>query len=91
MRMTYSNIFEHEGINFEQWFAVLFNNKTVRNKGKNTRLALIRRQNARLIERIAARIKRITDDPVIEESCNATQQPLRYQRRICTPKFNTMI
>jgi hypothetical protein len=58
-----------------QWFAVLLNNDTVGNKGKNTRLALIRRQNARLIERLAARIKRITDDPVIEESCNATQQP----------------
>jgi hypothetical protein len=49
-----------------QWFAVLLNNDTVGNKGKNTRLALIRRQNARLIERLAARIKRITDDPVIE-------------------------
>jgi hypothetical protein len=36
---------------------------------------LIRRQNAILIERLAARIKRITDDPVIKESCNATQQP----------------
>ncbi len=50
-------------------------NDTVGNKGKNTRLALIRRQNARLIERLAARIKRITDNPVIEESCNAIQQP----------------
>jgi hypothetical protein len=54
---------------------VLLNNDTVGNKGKNTRLALIRRQNARLIERLAARIKRITDNPVIEESCNAIQQP----------------
>ncbi len=58
-----------------QWFAVLLNNDTVGNKGKNTRLALIRRQNARLIQRLAATVKRITDDPVIEESCNATQQP----------------
>ncbi len=49
-------------------------NDTVGNKGKNSSLALIRRQNARLIERLAARIKRITDDPVIEESCNATQK-----------------
>ncbi len=54
---------------------MLLNNDTVGNKGKNTRLALIRRQNARLIERLAARIKRITDNPVIEESCNAIQQP----------------
>jgi hypothetical protein len=54
---------------------VLLNNDTVGNKGKNTRLALIRRQNARLIVRLAARIKRITDDPFIEESYNATQQP----------------
>ncbi len=53
---------------------MLLNNDTVGNKGKNMRLALIRRQNARLIERLAARIKRITDDPVIE-SYNATQQP----------------
>ncbi len=53
---------------------MLLNNDTVGNKGKNTSLALVRRQNARLIERLAARIKRITDDPVIEESCNATQQ-----------------
>jgi len=73
--MTYSNIFEHEGLNFVQWFAVLLNNDTVGNKGKNTRLALIRRQNARLIQRLTATVKRITDDPVIEESCNATQQP----------------
>jgi hypothetical protein len=51
------------------------NNDTVGNKGKNTRLALIGRQNARLIERLAARIKRITDDPVIKKSCNTTQQP----------------
>ncbi len=51
------------------------NNETVGNNGKNTRLALIRRQNVRLIERLAARIKLITDDPVIEESCNAIQQP----------------
>jgi hypothetical protein len=51
------------------------NNDTVGNKGKNTRLALIRRQNARLIQRLAATVKRITDDPAIEESCNATQQP----------------
>jgi hypothetical protein len=54
---------------------VLLNNDTIGNKGKNTSLALIRRQNARVIERLAARIKRITDDPVIEESCNATQKP----------------
>ncbi len=54
---------------------MLLKNETVGNKGKNTRLALIRRQNARLIERLAARIKLITDYPVIEESCNATQQP----------------
>jgi hypothetical protein len=54
---------------------VLLNNDTVGNKEKNTGLALIRRQNARLIERLAARIKRITDDPAIEESCNATEQP----------------
>jgi hypothetical protein len=54
---------------------VLLNNDTVGNKGKNTRLALICRQNVSLIERLAARIKRITDDPVIEESYNATQQP----------------
>jgi hypothetical protein len=53
---------------------VLLNNDAVGNKGKNTRLALICRQNARLIERLVARIKGITDDPVIEESCNATQQ-----------------
>jgi hypothetical protein len=66
-------IFQHEGLNFQQWFAMLLNNDTVGNKGKNTRLALIRRQNARLIERLIARIKRITDDPVIEESYNATQ------------------
>jgi hypothetical protein len=58
-----------------QWFAVLLNNDTVGSKGKNARLALIRRQNARLVERLAARIKRITDDSAIEESCNATQQP----------------
>jgi hypothetical protein len=45
---------------------VLLNNDTVGNKEKNTRLGLIRRQNARLIVRLAARIKRITDDPVIE-------------------------
>ncbi len=54
---------------------MLLNNDTVGNKGKKTRLALIRRQNARLIQRLAATVKRITDDPVIEESCNATQQP----------------
>jgi hypothetical protein len=54
---------------------VLLNNDTVGNKGKNTRSALIRRQNTRLIEGLAARIKRITDDPVIEESCNTTKQP----------------
>jgi hypothetical protein len=42
------------------------NNDTVGNKGKNTRLALIRRQNARLIVRLTATFKRITDDPVIE-------------------------
>ncbi len=54
---------------------MLLNNDTVGNKGKNTRLALIRRQNARLIERLVARIKKITDDPVIEERCKATQQP----------------
>jgi hypothetical protein len=53
---------------------VLLNNNTVGNKGKNTRFALIRRQNARLIERLVARVKRITDEPVIE-SYNATQQP----------------
>ncbi len=70
-----SKLFEHEGLNFMQWFAVLLNNDTVGNKGKNTRLALIRRQNARLIQRLAATVKRITDDLVIEESCNATQQP----------------
>jgi hypothetical protein len=58
-----------------QWFAVLLNNDTVGNKGKNTRLVLIRRQNARLIQRLVATVKRIIDDPVIEESCNATQQP----------------
>jgi hypothetical protein len=75
MRMTYSNIFEHEDLSFMQWFAVLLNNDTVGNKGNNTRLALIRRQNARLIERLPATVKRITDDPVIEENCNATQQP----------------
>jgi hypothetical protein len=38
-------------------------------------ICFYRRQNARLIERLAVRIKRITDDPVIEENCNATQQP----------------
>ncbi len=54
---------------------MLLNNDTVGNKRKNTRLALIRRQNARLIEWLAARIKRITDDQIIEESCNAAQQP----------------
>ncbi len=54
---------------------MLLKNDTVGNKGKNTRLALIRRQNARLIEKLAARIKRIANDSVIEESCNATQQP----------------
>jgi len=70
--MTCSNIFEHEGLSFEQWFAVLLNNDTVGNKGKNTRLALIRRQNARLIERLLATVKRVTDEPVIE-SYNATQ------------------
>ncbi len=53
---------------------MLLNNGTVGNKGKNTRLALIRRQNARLIQRLAATVKRITDKPVIE-SYNATQQP----------------
>jgi hypothetical protein len=73
--MTYSKILEHEDLNFEQWFAVLLNNDIVGNKGNKTRLALIRRQNARLIERLVARIKQITDDPVIEESCNATQKP----------------
>jgi hypothetical protein len=52
-----------------------FYNDTVGKKGKNTRLTLIRRQNMRLIERLAARIKQIADDPVIEESCNTTQQP----------------
>ncbi len=72
--MTYSNIFEHEGLNFMQWFAVLLNNDTAGNKRKNTRLAFISRQNARLIQSLAATFKRITDDPVIEESCNATQQ-----------------
>ncbi len=54
---------------------MLFNNYTVGNKRKKTRLALIRRQNARLILRLGATVKRITDDPVIEYSCNATQQP----------------
>ncbi len=54
---------------------MLLNNNIVGNKGNNTRLALIRRQNARLIERLAATVKRITVDPVIEEYCNATQQP----------------
>ncbi len=54
---------------------MLLNNDTVGNKGKNTMLALISRQNARLIERLAARIKRTTYDPIIEESCNATQRP----------------
>jgi hypothetical protein len=54
---------------------VLLNNDFVGNKEKNTRLALIRRQNARLIQRLAATVKRITDDSIIEESCNATQQP----------------
>ncbi len=53
---------------------MLLNNDTVGNKGKNTRLALIRRQNARLIERLVATVKRITDEPVIE-SYNVTQQP----------------
>jgi hypothetical protein len=62
---------KHEGLNFEQWFAVLLNNHTVGNKGKNTRLALIRRQNAKLIERLIATVKRVTDEPVIE-SYNAT-------------------
>ncbi len=57
-----------------QWFAVLLNNDTVGKKGKNTRFALIRRQNSRVIERLVARVKRITDKPVIE-SCNVTQQP----------------
>jgi hypothetical protein len=36
---------------------------------------LIRRQNAKLIERLVATVKRVTDEPVIEVSCNATQQP----------------
>jgi hypothetical protein len=36
------------------------------------RLALIRRQNATLIERLVATVKRVTDEPVIE-SYNATQ------------------
>ncbi len=54
---------------------MLLNNGTVGNKGKNTRLALIHRQNAILIKRLATRIKRITDDSVIGESYNATQQP----------------
>ncbi len=56
------------------WFAVLLNNDTVGNKEKNTRLALIRRQNARLIERLVATVKRVTNEHVIE-SYNATQQP----------------
>ncbi len=54
---------------------MLLNNDIVGNKGKNARLALIRRQNARLILRLAASVKRITDDPAIEESCNSPQQP----------------
>jgi hypothetical protein len=45
---------------------VLLNNDTVGNKGKKMRLALIHRQNKRLIVKLAARIKRITDYPVIE-------------------------
>jgi hypothetical protein len=53
---------------------VLLNNDTVVNKEKKTRLALICRQNARLIERLVATVKGITDKPVIE-SYNATQQP----------------
>ncbi len=73
MKMTYSNIFEHEDFNFKQWFAVPLNNDTVRNKLKNTRLA--RRQNARLIVRLTTTVKRMTDDTVIKENCNATQKP----------------
>jgi hypothetical protein len=48
------------------------NNETAGNKGKKTRLALICRQNARLIERLVAIVKRITDEPVME-SQNANQ------------------
>jgi hypothetical protein len=49
------------------------NNDTVGNKGKNNRLALIRRQNTRLIQRLVATVKRVTDESVIE-SYNTTQQ-----------------
>jgi hypothetical protein len=48
------------------------NNDTVGNKGKKTRLKLIRRQNMRLFERLVATVKQINDEPVIE-SYNATQ------------------
>jgi hypothetical protein len=41
-------------------------------KEGKTRLALIRRQNARLIERLVAKVKRIINEPVIK-SYNATQ------------------
>jgi hypothetical protein len=54
---------------------VLFNNDTDGKKGKNTRFALIQRQNmrfaliyrqnARLTARLAATVKRITDDKII--------------------------
>jgi hypothetical protein len=52
---------------------VLLNNDTVGNKGNKAKLALIRRQTARLIESLVAIVKRITDEPVIK-SYNATQK-----------------
>jgi hypothetical protein len=53
---------------------MLLKNDTVGNKGNNTRLALIRRLNLRLIERLVAIVKLITDEPVIV-SYNAAQKP----------------
>ncbi len=52
---------------------MLLNNDNVGRKGKNTTLALIHKQSARFILRLTATVRRITDDPVIEESCNITK------------------
>jgi hypothetical protein len=63
-RLTCASIFEHENVDFEEWFTNLLDAKIKKiSKKKKLKLAAIRRQNQRFVSRLIQRAQQLIYNP----------------------------